>query len=380
MIRIVHISDTHLGNKQFGLPEREDDFKNVFIEACEKIIELKPDLVIHSGDFFELSRPTTRSLKISMSMIDKITSAGIPIFILPGTHDLPKTDEMTESPISLLTFKDNVYDFSQHEKDGFRLTIHIKGKKLSLVGLPYSLNSVKLSQELRKTKVPKGLSILVFHEGVKEIFPYTEISVKDIPPGFDYYAFGHLHNKHILQHPITKKPICCPGSTETNDFSEVGKGGKGFFLVNIGSKTNIKFVELKGCRQFIDLPDVDCTKKDPSAVTSNIIKTIRENCKKGCVLRINVTGRTSMGNYASINLMAAEDFAKKEMGALFVEHKNKTEIIEFGGKTMADMKIRSAETEAKEFIDSLDSYNKKEKESICKATLEYLKRAKGIGD
>ena len=50
-MKFAHLSDTHLGYRQFGLNEREKDFYEVFELIIDKIIEENVDFVIHSGDF-----------------------------------------------------------------------------------------------------------------------------------------------------------------------------------------------------------------------------------------------------------------------------------------------------------------------------------------
>ena len=96
-MRIAHISDTHLGFRQYGLQERKEDFKKAFVNAFEKIAELSPDIVVHTGDLFDYSHPPTRALKTAMEVLSKFSQKEIPVFILPGTHDLAKTTRMTVS-------------------------------------------------------------------------------------------------------------------------------------------------------------------------------------------------------------------------------------------------------------------------------------------
>ena len=61
-MRFAHLSDSHLGYRQFGILEREQDFYDVFARNIDKIIEMDVDFVIHSGDLFDNNRPSTEAL------------------------------------------------------------------------------------------------------------------------------------------------------------------------------------------------------------------------------------------------------------------------------------------------------------------------------
>ena len=62
-MRIVHMSDTHLGWRSLhrvddrGRNQRECDLYNAFGRAIGTAIELAPDVVIHSGDLFDGYHP-----------------------------------------------------------------------------------------------------------------------------------------------------------------------------------------------------------------------------------------------------------------------------------------------------------------------------------
>ena len=85
---IAHIADTHLGYRQYGLFEREIDFYNHFNILIDKIIEEKPDFLIHSGDLFESSRPPTKALLTVQENFLKLKEENIPVYAIAGNHDI----------------------------------------------------------------------------------------------------------------------------------------------------------------------------------------------------------------------------------------------------------------------------------------------------
>ena len=87
-MQFIHMADTHLGYRQYGLSERENDFFEVFDQAIDEVVAEHPDFVIHSGDLFEYSRPPTKALLIAQNGIIKLKNAQIPIYAVAGNHDI----------------------------------------------------------------------------------------------------------------------------------------------------------------------------------------------------------------------------------------------------------------------------------------------------
>jgi DNA repair exonuclease SbcCD nuclease subunit len=374
-MRIAHISDTHLGFRQYGLQEREEDFKKAFADAFEKIAELRPDLVVHTGDLFDYSHPPTRALKTAMEVLSKFSQKGIPVFILPGTHDLPKTASITESPTTILAFINGVYDFGLMEKQNFTAKQKVDEKLLTLCGIPYSIDPLKLKEYIRNLKAPKGRSVLLFHEGLKEIFPEFEISIKDLPEGFDYYGAGHVHKRREFRHPETSAPICFPGSTETTDFSEADEE-KGFYLIEINKKeVGLEFVKLRAGRPFVNLPQIDCTDKDPEIIVTEAIQLIKKHAKEGAVVRLNLAGKMPLGKVGAINFIEIEKYALHEAKLLYLEYNNQIEPIELKGQPIGEIRIEPPEKEIKKFIKALPGYTKAQKQRYQKLAIDFIRKA-----
>jgi len=373
-MRIAHISDTHLGFRQYGLQEREEDFKKAFVDAFEKIAELSPDIVVHTGDLFDYSHPPTRALKTAMEVLSKFSQKGIPVFILPGTHDLPKTARMTESPTTILSFINGVYDFGLMEKQNFTAKQKVDGKPLTLCGIPYSIDPLRLKEYIKNMKAPKGRAVLLFHEGLKEIFPEFEISIKDLPPGFDYYGVGHIHKRREFKHPKTSAPICFPGSTETTDFSEADVE-KGFYLVEINKKeVDIEFVKLRAGRSFVDLPEIDCTDKDPEIIVNEAIQLIKKHAREGSVVRLNLAGKMPLGKVGAINFIEIEKYATSEAKLLYLEYSNQIEPIELKGQRIGEIRIEPPEKEIEKFIKVLPGYTKAQKQRYQKLAINFINK------
>ncbi|HNM27775.1 MAG TPA: metallophosphoesterase, partial [Saprospiraceae bacterium] len=63
-MKIVHFSDTHLGYQAFdvvnqrGINAREQDMYDAFVSVIDRILQIRPDVVVHSGDFFHRPSPS----------------------------------------------------------------------------------------------------------------------------------------------------------------------------------------------------------------------------------------------------------------------------------------------------------------------------------
>jgi 3',5'-cyclic AMP phosphodiesterase CpdA len=80
MARLVHLSDLHFGAHDGRLVEA--------VEQC--IDELKPDLVVISGDFTQRAR--TEQFKEACSFLERLQNAGHEVLGVPGNHDVPLYD------------------------------------------------------------------------------------------------------------------------------------------------------------------------------------------------------------------------------------------------------------------------------------------------
>ncbi|MCB0530540.1 MAG: DNA repair exonuclease, partial [Saprospiraceae bacterium] len=237
-MRILHVSDTHLGFQAFdvvnekGINAREQDMYAVFEHTVNRILEIKPDAVIHSGDFFHRPSPSNRALTFGLEQLRRICDAGIPVFIIAGNHETPKT--VYTSPI-LRAFKSLpcVRPFfgetwESAELDG--VVIH---------GLPHINDARILQEQLERLEPQPGkFNILMLHTSLGKRFLMEEYGEQIFPEafqeklnGFQYLALGHWHNfQKIDLHP---NAWYC-GSLERLSDTEIDSE-KGFMLLDIAA-------------------------------------------------------------------------------------------------------------------------------------------------
>jgi DNA repair exonuclease SbcCD nuclease subunit len=118
----------------------------------------------------------------------------------------------------------------------------------------YAPNIKKKLQDLKKLSKNYNKNILLLHQSIDRYLPYDpEISMGDLPVNFNYYAFGHIHERIIDD--FGKGMLAYPGSTEVWRVDELDgykKNGKGFFLVDFDSDIpDIHKVDVKLPREIL---------------------------------------------------------------------------------------------------------------------------------
>lgn len=236
-MKILHFSDTHLGYQAFdrvtnaGINAREQDVYDAFERVVERILEIQPDVVIHSGDFFHRPSPSNRALTFGLEQLRKIDRAGIPTVVIAGNHETPKT--IYNSPIlRALRTLDQVFPIFGEQWENYEFggaAIH---------GVPHINDNRLLFKELERLEPRAGkFNILMLHTSLGKRYLMEEYGEQVFPAefesklaGFQYVALGHWHNfQEIGLHPNA----WYSGSTERFSDTEIGSE-KGFLLLDIG--------------------------------------------------------------------------------------------------------------------------------------------------
>ena len=257
---IAHITDTHLGYRQYNLEEREEDIYRLFNEAVEKILREKPDIVVHTGDLFDQPRPPVRALLVAYNGFKKLVDKGIRVYGILGDHDSPK--RRSTPPHKLLEELGviRVVGFNPFQEKPY-MELDVNGRKVLLAGtrsLPkkYSANLIGILGKLGEVAKKYHRSILMLHQGIKEHFPFSyELELKNLPEGFNYYALGHIHMRTWFRYKTGI--VGYAGSIDIiriDEWEDYQRNGKGFYLVDLShDKPVVHKVDLEGVRKHIIL-------------------------------------------------------------------------------------------------------------------------------
>lgn len=302
MIKVLHLSDIHLGsgfthgriNPETGLNTRLEDFQQTLSRCIDRAIAEPVDLVLFGGDAFPDATPPPLVQEAFASQFRRLVDANIPTVLLVGNHD---QHSQGQGGASLSIYRTlGVPGFVV----GDRLATHrieTGHGPIQVITLPWLTRSTLLTRP-----ETEGLSLADINQLILDRLRVAlEGEIRQLDPDiptillahlmtdtarfgaerflavgkgftvpmalltrscFDYVALGHVHRHQILaDHP----PVVYPGSIERVDFSEETED-KGFVLVQVEQgKAEVEFCPLP-VRRFhtiqIDLAEAE----DPQSV------------------------------------------------------------------------------------------------------------------
>lgn len=92
--RIIHVSDTHIGLRQYRSPIRRDDFAAAFEQVVDIALGEHPehdippvDAVIHTGDLFDDQTTRLEDVYQCQETLQRLSEAEIPFYGIIGNHE-----------------------------------------------------------------------------------------------------------------------------------------------------------------------------------------------------------------------------------------------------------------------------------------------------
>ena len=367
-MRIVHISDTHLGfgaysrlDPEEGVNQREIDFYKAFEQAVDKTIKLKPDLVVHAGDLFDAVRPQNRAIDFALRQLIRLSESGAETVLISGNHSTPKLRE-TGNIFRIFEHLDHVHPI--HEGGATPLTFG----DTTVTAIPHSSNP-PMAEILRGSKPSRTTryNILLLHAGVTgaqtyktDEFNEQTVPLESLSDGWDYVALGHFHQFNKIA-----SKVCYSGSTERLGFGEAGQK-KGIIELDL-ERQNTTFHELK-IRDMDDLEGIDAS----GFASSEIVNAARD---KVSALKIDdkivrlVVRNVSSEAYRSLDVPAIRRFGS---AALHFELKIERLDAE-GNKTSEDSHIGVLADEFSRYVSGL-SMSAEKKTALIRLGMPYLTR------
>lgn len=343
-MRILHISDIHIGVENYGHPASDAevnalppyfapgversafvgvssrllDFLVTFDWAVDYAIMRKVDLVLFTGDAYKNRDPSQTHQREFARRIARLADAGIPVFLIVGNHDLPHVaNRATALEIFPTLAVANVTVASSMET----YCIETASGPLQIVALPWirigqfmareetrdmTLEEITREVEARlaghlqeevdalKPGIPALLAAHVTVSGSKVGSERSMMLGNDhvlslgtvANQAFDYVALGHIHKHQVLtQNP----PVVYPGSIQRIDFSEE-HDPKGFMLIELDEtkprgerNVTIEFVEVDA-RPMLTIDVTTRPGEDPTDAAMEVLgKYVGEGLERSIV-------------------------------------------------------------------------------------------------
>jgi DNA repair exonuclease SbcCD nuclease subunit len=308
-IRFVHISDTHLGAATLGrkttpqgISLREEDMCRSFEAAIDKILLIKPDFVLHSGDLFHSVRPSNRIINFTLRQIQKLSQASIPTVMITGNHDFPRqvSAGSIHSIFEIFPFVHPVYRGTYETKEIIIDRNQTNAEdiiKVLIHCIPQCAGDDLFKAELAKLRTidRDSFNILMLHGAVADIkeFSMGEFAEQLIPSSyfyysdFDYIALGHYHEfKEVVE-----QKVFYAGSTERLTFKESAHK-KGFVEIKLSRAANTFQLNYEfhilPARTMISLPDLDASLFDASSLEAKLEKLLHMEGIEEKIVRLKV--------------------------------------------------------------------------------------------
>lgn len=319
MIKVLHLSDIHLGsgfsygrlNPETGLNTRFEDFVAALSRCIDRAITDAVDLVLFGGDAFPDATPPPIVHQAFASQFRRLADANIPTVLLVGNHDqhtqgqggaslsIYQTlrvpgfivgDRLETHTITTASGPVQVITLPWLTRSALLTRPETEGLAIAEIGeLLLARLRVALEGEIRQLN-PDLPTILLGHLmtdtarfGAERFLAvgkgFTVPMALLARPCFDYVALGHVHRHQVLG---TQPPVIYPGSIERVDFSEEHED-KGYMLVNLQKgATSFEFCPLP-VRRFHTIR-VDVTKSEnPMA---QLLKAIASEPIDDAVVRV----------------------------------------------------------------------------------------------
>lgn len=320
MIKMLHLADLHIGVENYGRIDPSTGLHTRLIDYLERLdeaiafgLDQGVHLVVIAGDIYKNRTPNPTHQREFARRISRLRTAGVPIFILTGNHDISPSIGRAHSveifdalDIPAVTIADRA---KLHQ-------IETIAGPVQIIAMPWvTRHGLLTREELRMVSFgeieamlrqridafiehavadlhPDIPTVLTLHGTIDGAQVGVERSLtlgQDLVlsrsivarPEIDYVALGHVHRHQSLgEHP----PVVYPGSIERIDFGERDED-KGCVLVELAKGSTRWHFHRLSARPFISI-EVDIRKSsDPE---QRIAAAIAHHDLRQSIVRVEV--------------------------------------------------------------------------------------------
>jgi DNA repair protein SbcD/Mre11 len=397
-MKYAHLADLHLGSW------RDERMRKVstgaFNAAINDCVKREVDFILFAGDLFNTSLPAIDTLKIVTKKLKQLKDKGIPLYVIPGSHDFSPSGKTMIDVLENAALLKNVCQgsvdpetkklnlkFTTDPKTNAKMT-GILGRKGQLDKTYYhNLNLENLEQE-------KGYKIFLFHTTLTELKPKHLEKIDShpasfLPKGFNYYAGGHIHHKTLINIP-NYGPLTYTGALFPNNFAELEKYSHGGYYIietqkeeeeNTPSPSNqkITWIPLEVIKH--KALKLNCDHKTPVNVSSEIINFFENQDLKDTIITLRLHGCLEKGKVSDINFKEIFDQLYKQNAYFIMKNTAKLNSEEFEEIKISQSNPENVEEEIiKEHLQQIKLFDTNTELTLTKSLLNVLNTSKKEGE
>lgn len=229
MLRLLHLSDLHLGWQPRFLGRRAGERARERNEVLRKAVDIALDnkygidMVVIAGDLFDSHRPETAVVDASLHELIRLSQAGKALVTVPGNHDE-------------ITYHDSVYRQYESRWPGLLVreanpsyieALDVVGERVHIYSVAYTSGLTRCDRPL--ADLPRhdllGIHMGIFHGSLdwnagERSLPLSSTEIARAH--YDYTALGHFHR--ASEHRVGRGVASYCGAAEARGFDDLGTG------------------------------------------------------------------------------------------------------------------------------------------------------------
>ena len=247
MLTFTHIADTHLGHRQYGLKQREDDMVSSLRTSLQEMVEDRDaDAILLPGDLFHSRDLRPKVLHQTERELARVPD-DVPVLVSRGNHD----ENLTPREVTWLNYLHQrglivylkaelnadpdtawfePYDPEEPGESAGFYDIDVEGLDgpVRVFGLQWrgAKSGQALQQvangirEINEMHADPAFTVLLAHFGIEDEVPtlggtVTHAELRNLKNQVDYLALGHIHKRYDAADWIYN-----PGSPEAHNTRE----------------------------------------------------------------------------------------------------------------------------------------------------------------
>ncbi len=306
-MKFAHMGDCHLGG--WRQPELKDLNLKSFQIAIGRCIQEKVDFVLIAGDLFDSAYPPIDTLKDTFRELRRLKEAGIPVFLIAGSHDYSVSGKTFLDVLDKAGFCKNVTVYE--ERNGAIILEPIIFRNVAIYGYPGKKSGLEVDEVERiKLQDSPGLfKILMLHTTIRDAIGNIPVKAvnQDILPRVDYLALSHLHINYNREGRVYSGPIF------PNNLSELEELQQGSFYIFENGRITKETIKLKDV--IVHYLEIN----NALTATEDIIKVLSESSLKDKIVILKLAGVIEKGKTADIDFQKIEGFARSHGAFTFLK-------------------------------------------------------------